>query len=80
MKESHDLKRAVQMAKESIYDGARYIGEWNGFDVYEPTFADDEPRFIGFPQFIIAKNGKMRWTDGESESRAIMREFASGED
>lgn len=39
----------------TIYDGARYIGKWNGFDVYEPTFADNEPRFIGFPQFIIAK-------------------------
>lgn len=80
MKELNDLKRAVQMAKQSIYDGARFIGKWNGFDVYEPTFADNEPRFIGFPQFIIAKGNKMRWTDGESESRAILRKFVSGDD
>ena len=80
MKGTNDLKRAVQIAKQSIYDGARFIGKWNGFDVYEPTFADNEPRFIGFPQFIIAKGNKMRWTDGESESRAIMSEFASGDD
>lgn len=80
MKETIDLKRAVQMAKQSIYDGACYIGKWNGFDVYEPTFADNEPRFIGFPQFIIAKEHKMRWTNDEFESRAIMREFTSNDD
>lgn len=80
MNELNDLKRSVQVAKQSIYDGARFIGKWNGFDVYEPTFADNEPRSIGFPQFIIAKGNKMRWTDSGSESRAIMRKFASGDD
>ena len=46
---SEDLKRAETMARESIYDGAQFLGKWNGFDVYEPTSADDEPRFIDFP-------------------------------
>jgi len=68
------------MARASVFDEVEYLGEWNGFDVFEPTFADNEPCFIGFPQFIIAKGDKMRWTDGESESRAIMRNFASGDD
>lgn len=80
MKTDNNLRNAVKMAKQSVYDSARYIGRWNGFDVYEPTFADDEPRFIGFPQFIIAKGNEMRWTNGESESRAIMRKFASDDD
>lgn len=79
-RKNNNIKRAVQMAKQSIYDGARFIGQWNGFDVYEPTFADNEPRFIGFPQFILAKGKSMRWSDGESESQAIMNEFASDDD
>lgn len=76
MKETNDLKRAVQMSKQSIYDGARFIGKWNGFDVYEPTFAGNEPRFIGFPQFILAKSGVVRWCT-EDETRPIMNAFAS---
>lgn len=69
------LSDAVKMAQASIYDGARYLGEWRGFRVYEPTFADDEPRFIGFPEFVLAKDDVLRWDDGEEESRALMRYF-----
>lgn len=80
MKSETDLQKAIQMAKAEIYDGARYIGTWNGFDVFEPTFNDNEPRFIGFPQFIIAKDGVCRWTASDDESRAVMRAFASSVD
>lgn len=67
------LKRAIDMAKSSIYDGAKYVGQYNGCAVYEPTFNDDEPRFIGFPQFIIAKNGVLNWVTDEKNSRAVLR-------
>ena len=80
MNKDDNLKRAVALAKSSIYDGAQHIGEWRGCDVYEPTFADNKPRFIGFPQFIIVKNGDARFTNGEDESRSIMRAFASDDD
>lgn len=73
-------QRAVDMAKSSIYDGAQHIGQWRGFDVYEPTFADNEPRFIGFPQFIICKNDKCRWVDDEPTSREIMRSLSPEND
>ncbi|MDE5628450.1 MAG: hypothetical protein K2I69_02710 [Muribaculaceae bacterium] len=68
------------MAKSSIYDGAQHIGQWRGFDVYEPTFADNEPRFIGFPQFIICKHDKCRWGDDEPTSREIMRALSPEND
>lgn len=66
------LSKAQKLAKSSIYDGAEYLGEWKGYAVYEPTFNDDEPRFTGFPQFILAKRGYVRWTADWEESRAIM--------
>lgn len=80
MNKSHDLKRAETMARESIYDGAQFLGKWNGFDVYEPTFDDDEPRFIGFPQFILCKSGQCRWAEDDTESRKIMHVLYSDED
>ena len=73
-------QRAVDMAKSTIYDGAQHIGQWRGFDVYEPTFADDEPRFIGFPQFILCKSGQCRWSSDSTESREIMRALYHDDD
>ena len=66
------LKQAKIMVKASIYDDAKYVGEWNGYAVYEPTFNDDETHYIGFPQFILAKNGSLRWTKDNAESRKVM--------
>lgn len=69
------LSKAQKLAKSSIYDGAEYLGEWKGYAVYEPTFNDDKPRFIGFPQFILAKGDTVRWTADWEESRAIMEKY-----
>lgn len=72
MNESKELKRAIKMARQSVYDSAHFIGKWNGFRVYEPTFTDNEAHFIGFPQYILAKKNEMRWAEDDSESRTIM--------
>ena len=68
-------KKAKKMARESIYDDAEYRGQWNGFDVYEPTFNDDKEHIIGIPQFILVKDGTLRWTKNTKESFAIMSHF-----
>lgn len=73
--QSKELDMAITFAQQSIYDGADFLGEWREWNVYEPTFADDEPRFIGFPQYILCKSGKCRWTANDTESRAIMNTF-----
>lgn len=75
MNTDNNLQRAIEMARASIYDGAKYLGKWKGVSVYEPTFDDDEPRYIGFPQFILASGGTLRWTADDEESRAIMNHF-----
>ncbi len=75
MNTDNNLQRAIEMAQASIYDGAKYLGKWRMLSVYEPTFNDNEPRFIGFPQFIIASGGSFRWTSDDEESRAIMNHF-----
>jgi hypothetical protein len=71
------LNTAKRMATDSIYDDALFIGTWNGYEVYEPTFNDDEEHFVGFPEFIIAKAGSVRWSKDYKESNKIIRSLKS---
>ena len=41
----------------------------------EPIFTDGETHVIGIPQFILYKDGKLRWTDSMEESFEIMDKF-----
>ncbi len=65
-------EKILNFAKKSIYDNADLIGKWKGYDVYEPGFDDEEPRCIGFPQFILVRGDSIRWSKDWEESRAIM--------
>lgn len=70
-----EIKFEVRLAG---YHAARYIGEWNGYEVYEPYFTDNINHCIGFPQFLLcAKNGELHWSNPMEESPAIMNEFRS---
>ena len=66
------LAQVKNLVKSSIYDDAVYLGEWNGYRVYEPIFNDDIERCIGFPSFILATAGEVRWNSDWEESSAIM--------
>ena len=60
------FKKAEVLAKSSIYDSVNYLGKWRGYEVYVPEFDNDEPRFIGLPEYILEKDNKFRWSkDGE---------------
>jgi hypothetical protein len=50
----------------------RYLGRWNGYEVFEPIFNNDETHCIGVPQFILARNNIVRWTKDNDESFKIM--------
>ena len=56
-KEKEILKKARHIAKQSIFDDAKYTGViWNECYVYEPIMSIDnneEPACIGLPQFIV---------------------------
>ncbi|MBD5309137.1 MAG: hypothetical protein HDS10_01725 [Bacteroides sp.] len=52
-------QKILKFAQKSIYDKVKHLGIWQGYDVWEPGFSDDEPRFTGFPQFILAKDGEI---------------------
>lgn len=67
-------KKALAMARASVFDEVEYLGEWNGSEVFMPISIVAEC-CTGFPQFILTKNGKCRWASSETESRALLATF-----
>ena len=49
------MKKAkiTEFAEKNGYDGAEYIGEWNGFKCYEPYFDGDDITAVGLPLLIL---------------------------
>ena len=71
------LHEAKKMAKEAGFHDAKRIGQWKGYEVVEPIFTDGEVHYIGFPQYILCKDGKLRWTSNMDECMAVFDSFNS---
>ena len=71
------LHEAKKMAKEAGFHDAKRIGLWKGYEVVEPIFTDGEIHYIGLPQYILCKDGKLRWASGMDESLEILDSFNS---
>ncbi len=50
------------MARKLGYHDAVCRGTWNGYEVVEPVFTDNEMHIIGLPQYILYKDGRLKWT------------------
>lgn len=59
------LQEAKAMARNLGYHDAVRRGTWNGYEVVEPVFTDNEMHIIGLPQYILYKDGRLKWTEGE---------------
>lgn len=75
---------AVMKELEEIgdYDCVEYLGEWNGYDVFETGFENSEDiMYIGMPQLILYKDGKTEvFIDGYNpEYEEIQRLFSDNE-
>lgn len=70
------LSDAKTMAREAGYHDARKVGEWDGYEIIEPIFTDGQSHFIGLPQYILYRDGKLRWAKDTQESFSIMDALA----
>ncbi len=66
------------MAREAGYHDVRKVGEWGGYEIIEPIFTDGQSHFIGLPQYILYRDGKLRWAKDTLESFSIMDALANG--
>lgn len=51
-----------KIIKGAGYDNAKFIGLWNGFEVYQPIYSNSEIHYIGYPHRILLKENTIRWT------------------
>jgi hypothetical protein len=70
--EQKKLHEAKKLAKKAGFHDAKLIGKWKGYEVVEPIFTDGETHFVGMPQYLLCKDGKLRWTEDYQESLDIM--------
>lgn len=68
------LEKIKEFASEYGYDDVEYLGEWEGYEVYEPFFSDGEFRAIGLPLKILVKGEVIRITE-EDEAFALLDIF-----
>lgn len=59
------MENIERFIKDTIYDDYLSLNiEYKGYSVYEPIF-NEGMHYIGFPNFILKKNSKIRWTTRE---------------
>lgn len=69
-----DKARIVEFAKEQGYDGAEPLGQWRGFDIYEPMFdqaSEEEPAIVGIPLMIMVQGSVIRMSTEEEAFQQI---------
>ncbi len=62
-------KNVDKFAQEHGYKGAKYIGVWKNYKVYEPYIDDKQVSFIGLPLVILVNEKdeiRMSTSDGFS--------------
>lgn len=74
MSKQNNIDNVLNLIKDSIYDDVKYVGEWQGFELYEPIFNDDEVHYIGMPSYILKKGDVVRWNT-INETRQLMSIF-----
>lgn len=67
-----NLETAKKMAKEAGFHDVIQLPDWKGHQVAEPVFTDGEEHCTGPIQYLLAKEGKVRWATPE-ESEEIIR-------
>lgn len=57
--------KIARFAHSFGYDGAKYRGQWEHYDVYEPTVKHEKPSNIGKPEFILVFGSTIRMATEE---------------
>ncbi len=75
--------KVKQFAKKEGFDNVAFIGQWNTYTIYEAYFeqkeGDIDPPLIGYPQYILEKDGLMRFS-GFEETFSILDELFEDEE
>lgn len=59
------LQIATTFAKNEGFKGAKFLGNWNGYEVYERLLGGDKVHYVGLPKVILVKGDKVRMSTVE---------------
>lgn len=66
------IENIIRFAKSNGYKGASPLGEWNGYEAFEPLyFSDGSTAIIGPPLMILAKGETIRMSTPEEAYEQI---------
>lgn len=56
-------KEIQEFAQKNGFKGAKYVGKWKKYTVYEPYMSDNEISYTGLPLVILVnENNEIRWS------------------
>lgn len=60
----NELKNKInEFAQKDNFKGAKYIGEWKEYRVYEPYMSNNETSYTGLPLVILVnEKNEIRWS------------------
>ena len=65
------------ICKQNCFDYAKYLGKFNGDDIYEPTFYEEGTLF-GRPVFIHVRGNRIRRSVSHAEASKVLHYFYDG--
>lgn len=69
-----DRAKILEFAKKQGYDGVEPLGQWRGYDIFEPTFdqaSEEEPAIVGPPLMIMVQGETIRMSTEEESFEQI---------
>lgn len=69
-----DRAKILEFAKKQGYDGVEPLGQWRGYDIFEPTLdqaSEEEPAIVGPPLMIMVQGETIRMSTEEESFEQI---------
>lgn len=68
-------KRLDEISRNWGFDYAKYIGEYNGEQIYKPDFDEEGDVIFGWPVYLHVKGDKIRASKNHKEVSKVMHHF-----
>ncbi len=67
------------LCKQNGFDYAKYLGEYKGEVIYQPTFSPNEDLLYGRPVFLHVKGDRVRRSKNHKEASKVLNYFFGDE-
>lgn len=63
------------LCKQNGFDYAKYIGEYKGCKIYQPSFVSEKTQYFGRPCFLHVSKNKVRRSKNYREAFRVIEHF-----